>query len=70
MKLRDERPVFMLRLTKAELEACSWCVHTLSTSWLGAPDGTAIDGLKHKLAEAHDHGNAGAALAKAGGFVG
>ena len=44
----------MVRLTKAELEAARWCVNTLSTSWLGAPDGTAIDGLKQKLLSATD----------------
>jgi hypothetical protein len=54
MKLRYEpsyQEEFMVRLTKAELEANLWCVNTLSTSWLGAPDGTAIEGLKRKLLE-------------------
>lgn len=60
----------MLRLTKAELEAASWCVNTLSSSWLGAPDGTAIHGLKDKLLEATDLHNARIVVGKAGDITG
>ena len=60
-------PTYMVALTARELEAASWCVNTLSSSWLGAPDGTAIHGLKDKLLEASDSVRP---LAKAAGITG
>lgn len=72
MRVRDEQPVYMLRLTRAELEAASWCVNTLSSAWLGAPDGTAIHGLKDKLLDAQrgDFAPGRTMLAKAGDITG
>ena len=63
-------PTYMVALTARELEAASWCVNTLSSSWLGAPDGTAIHGLKAKLAEASDSVRPLGAPAKAVGITG
>jgi hypothetical protein len=42
----------MLDLTPRETEAALWCIHTVSLGYCHEPpDGSVLDGLKHKLLE-------------------